>query len=393
VPRSKTVPSYLHHKPSGQARVRIDGKDHYLGLYGSPKSKAKYDLLVRKHLTAQTKAEVETRVQISNDLTINELIAAYLRHAKTYYVKHDRETPEYGNICAALKPIRLRHGHELVTAFGPLKLKAIRRDWIAAKLVRTQINARVGRVRRMFAWGVEEERIPSAVLDALKAIRGLRKDRTEAREGKKVVPVEDAHVEAVRPYVSRQVWAMVQLQRLTGMRPAEIRIMRTGDIKILTPTWEYRPGEHKEEHVEKDRLIYVGPRAQEVLKPWLRTELGAYLFQPREAEAERSAGKRAARKTPVQPSQQNRRKKRPRHAPSDRYTKDTYGQAIDRACDKAGIPRWSPNQLRHAAATRIRAEMGLEAAQVVLGHSKADVTQTYAERDTQLAKQAMEKLG
>jgi hypothetical protein len=80
-----------HHKPSGQARVRIDGKDHDLGPFGSPESKANYDLLVRKHLTDQAKADVEARVQISNDLTINVLIAANLRHAKTYYLKNDRK--------------------------------------------------------------------------------------------------------------------------------------------------------------------------------------------------------------------------------------------------------------------------------------------------------------
>jgi integrase len=37
--------------------------------------------------------------------------------------------------------------------------------------------------------------------------------------------------------------------------------------------------------------------------------------------------------------------------------------------------------LRHTAATLIRARFGLEAAQAVLGHARADVTQVYAERD------------
>jgi hypothetical protein len=37
--------------------------------------------------------------------------------------------------------------------------------------------------------------------------------------------------------------------------------------------------------------------------------------------------------------------------------------------------------------------MGLEASQVVLGHAHADVTQVYAERNAELAKQAMERLG
>ena len=54
---------------------------------------------------------------------------------------------------------------------------------------------------------------------------------------------------------------------------------------------------------------------------------------------------------------------------------------------------WSPNQLRHAAGTEVRRQFGLEAAQVVLGHSKADVTQVYAERDQALAAEIMQKIG
>jgi hypothetical protein len=34
----KRKPSYLLHKATGQARVRIDGKDEYLGEYGSLES-------------------------------------------------------------------------------------------------------------------------------------------------------------------------------------------------------------------------------------------------------------------------------------------------------------------------------------------------------------------
>ncbi len=41
--------------------------------------------------------------------------------------------------------------------------------------------------------------------------------------------------------------------------------------------------------------------------------------------------------------------------------------------------------MRHSAATAIRARFGLEAAQVVLGHAKADTTEIYAEKDAGLA--------
>ena len=52
-----------------------------------------------------------------------------------------------------------------------------------------------------------------------------------------------------------------------------------------------------------------------------------------------------------------------------------------KAAERAGVPHWHPNQLRHTFATEVRRTHGLEAAQAALGHSKADVTQVYAERD------------
>jgi site-specific recombinase XerC len=56
--------------------------------------------------------------------------------------------------------------------------------------------------------------------------------------------------------------------------------------------------------------------------------------------------------------------------------------------------QWSPNQIRHAVATSIRAKFGLEAAQkTILGHAKADVTQVYAERDSQKAHDVMREIG
>ena len=54
---------------------------------------------------------------------------------------------------------------------------------------------------------------------------------------------------------------------------------------------------------------------------------------------------------------------------------------------------WHPHQLRHNYATDVRRQFGLEAAQILLGHSKADVTQIYAERDMTRAATVAEKIG
>jgi hypothetical protein len=43
MPRLKNKPpDYCLHKASGQAVVKLDGRSHYLGIYGSPESQAAY---------------------------------------------------------------------------------------------------------------------------------------------------------------------------------------------------------------------------------------------------------------------------------------------------------------------------------------------------------------
>ena len=187
-------------------------------------------------------------------------------------------------------------------------------------LCRNEINRRVRLIVRGFKWAVAEGMVPPSVHHGLKAVDGLKKGRCGVRESAPVKAVPDAFVDAILPHVSRQVAAMIQLQRLTGMRPGEVVIMRTMDINTSGSIWEYRPESHKTEHHDKDRVIFIGPKAQAILKPWLRTDLAAYLFSPREAMAELATALRAARKTKVQPSQQDRRKKRPKRVPGEQYT-------------------------------------------------------------------------
>jgi integrase len=125
-----------------------------------------------------------------------------------------------------------------------------------------------------------------------------------------------------------------------------------------------------------ERTIYIGPRAQAVLKHWLRTDLQAYLFSPIDAEAARNAEKRRNRKTPMTPSQRKRKPKRNRkRPPRQRYDVASYRRAIQCGCDLAKVPKWHPHQLRHNAATWLRKEFGLDVARVVLGHRSPAITE------------------
>jgi integrase len=196
---------------------------------------------------------------------------------------------------------------------------------------------------------------------------------------------------------------MTQLDILTGARPGEIVIMRTADIDTSGPVWIYRPFTHKNTHRGQDRVIAIGPMAQEVLRPFLKPELEAFIFSPAEAEAERRAALHASRMTPL--SYGNRpgtnRRGKPKRQPGARYDVGSWRQAIHRACGRVFPPpedlpkedlaawrkahRFNPGQLRHTAGTEARRQFGLDAAQVVLGHKHAAVTEIYAERNLEHA--------
>jgi integrase len=401
--RTLRTPSYCLHRPSNQAVVSLDGRDIYLGRYDSAASRAEYDRLIAEWLSHGRRLP-EPAAGNGADLTVNEMLVAYLRHADSYYVKNGKPTVEPGNIRLAIRPLRQLYGHTLARDFGPLALKAVRAAMVEGGLCRSEINRRIGRIVRAFKWAVSEEMLAPSVHQALRTVPGLRRGRADVRESEPVEPVPDAFVEAIRPHVARQVWAMIELQRLTGMRPGEVVAMRACDLDTSGRTWAYVPESHKTEHHGKRRTIYLGPAAQVILRPWLRPELTAHLFSPREAMDERRDERRQARKTPLTPSQRGRtRKARPKRSPGDRYDTKSYHHAVrygirkaNREAERIGqpsIPEWHPNQLRHSAATRLRREFGLDVARAVLGHSSPAVTEVYAELDMTKAAEAMERVG
>jgi integrase len=383
--------------------VTLNGRDVYLGRYGSIESRAEYDRLIVEWIS-NGRCPPASSAGAGSDLTVNEVCVAYLEFADGYYVKNGKPTSEPRSIRESIRPLRRLYGDTLARDFEPLQLKAVRQAMVDADNCRNVINKRTGRVVRIFKWAVSEGMVPPSVHHGLQAVSGLRQGRCGVRESGPVKSVPDAFVDAIRPHVSRQVWAMVQLQRLTGMRPGEVVIMRTIDVDTSGRVWTYTPGSHKTEHHGRERRIYLGPEARSILQPWLRPELMAYLFSPREAMDELQIERRKARRTPLTPSQRNRmRKGRPERAPGERYDPKVYGHAIaygianaNREREKLGlppIPRWGPNRLRHNAATRLRREFGLDVARAVLGHSSPIVTEVYAELDGAKAAEAMERVG
>ncbi len=417
MPKKHSKPSYLLHKPTGQARVRIDGKDHYLGEYGSPDSRQKYDDLIAEWFIKQGDVSGFT-------LNVSELSLLFMEYAAGYYQKNDKPTCEVNNIRVALRPLIRLFGNIAVREFSPLKLKAVRNEMIKAGCVRTSINRQIGRIKRMFRWGVENEYVTSEVYTALTAVAGLKFGRSVAKESDPVKPVPQEMIDAIKPFVSRQVWAMIQLQILTGMRPGEVLQMRGRDMKMSSKVWEYEPESHKTQHHGKKRIIFFGIKGKAILQQFLKADPDAYLFSPADATEERHALRRAKRKSTMTPSQNKRKKKiNPKRSPKNRYSDCSYRQAIAKACEKAfNMPLelqnpsreltecerdkikseakkwrkkylWHPHQLRHNTATELRKKFGTEAARTVLGLSSTAITEVYAEKDFNTAQEIMEKVG
>jgi len=422
----KSVPTYRLHRQSGQAIVTLSDRrtaqrrDYLLGPYGSPASRAEYARLLIEQAAIDGHLPAKAGEGIPSDLTMNEVMLAYVQHARKYYVKHGQPTTEQEAIRQALRFLR-PYGGSIACNFGPLALRAVRDSMITHKvtcktkvkdeagnvrevekvlrdgLSRGTINRQIARIKLMFKWAVGQELVPAETYQRLACVEGLRRGKGGARERPKVRPVAEDTVNATLPHLPSIVADMVRLQRLTGARPGEIVQLRAVDIDRSGEVWEFRPERHKTEHHDRERVIFFGPQAQEIIRKYLGLDLSGPLFRPDQSEVERSAERRKQRKTPLWPShlrmQEQKKQRRGRRFLHQQYDVAAYRRAITRACAKAGVPVWTPHRLRHAAATEIRRQFGLEAAQAVLGHAGLAVAQVYAEKDMEAAKRIMAKIG
>jgi integrase len=282
-------------------------------------------------------------------------------------------------------------------------------------LARKLVNQRIDHIKRVFKWAVSEELVPASVHEALKTVAGLRRGYPGTYERPKVKPVPPKNVEAVLPFLAPQVAAMVQLQPLIGARETEICLMRGHAIDRTGPVWWYvidpnevaRNGQpvnlHKTAHHETSdgsaevKRLPIGPKAQVILKPWLRDEPDEFLFQPREARQKQNAERRAQRKTALWPShiahQAKKKKLMPNRVARDHYDRHSYARAIARACKKAGVPHWHPHQLKHNCGTDVKKKYGLEGSRAYMGHTKLSTTEIYAEKDMELVEKIALEMG
>jgi integrase len=409
------------HAATGRARVRLDGRDIYLGAWGAPEAKREYDRVMAEWLAGGRAATTRRAGRGAGDgVTITELIVAFVKAKRAPEGEPDRSFD--GSIKPALRRLRKLYGDTLANDFTPARFDALilaavgERDENGRRLSRQYINAKlISRVKRLFKWGVRKGLVDASVYHALTTVEGMEAGSTDAPERKRVLPVEDATVEATIPLLPPVVRDMVTVQRLTGARPGEVCAMSWSNIDRSGEVWWCRLEKHKTAHHGKARSIAIGPNAQSILVKYLARPIDVAIFSPAENAVKQRGEWRAARRSKVTPSQEERAasvRSAPQRKYADAYTTVAYAAAIRRACERrakldakrGGLDAdaaaklltdylWHPNRLRHTMATATRRQFGLEGAQVVLGHSKADITQVYAERDSELAARVARQVG
>ncbi len=360
--KPNVFPSYLLHQPTGQARVRIKGQDYYLGLYGSDESRIRYGELIAKlaggvpidPIADSKRGSLPRNESDDPGPSVGELCLAFLRHAETHYVKDGKQTSEISVLKCVIRPLNELYGMLPAKDFGPLALKAVRVKMVELGWTRGVINSGMSRIRRIFKHAIANELIDASILPRLQCVAPLLAGRTKAHDNAPRTSVDDERIETVKKLVRPLVCDLIDLQRLCGARGGELLKLTTGMIDRTGDVWKAELSNHKTVHHGKSRTLHFGPKAQLILMKYFSADPDGNLFKMRRL---------------------------------------SYSRAVLRACDKAGIDRWCPHQLRHTNADAVREEFGLEHTQAVLGHANASMTEHYAKASNLKAAEVARKVG
>lgn len=369
MPRRKAgwVPALTHLRERGQGRVRFPGqKDQYFGSVGDwPSGQDRPPEAIRRAYEAACAAWLTQRAKEpsappaqrqSGPWTCGQVAAGYVASL----AGRPGEKPTAN----ALRPVVQLYGRLPAGDFGGRELDQCRKWFLEGGASPRSVNDYAGRIRSAFRWAAAPERegCPAEVVVKLAAVRPLI-DEDEVP----VEPAPEADMLAAAGAAPKVVGAMLLLQLHSGMRPGEVVQMRVGDVDRTGECWLYKPRFYKSRRsaavrAQGGRRVWLGPRAQAVLAPWLTDK---------------------ADDDPVFPSRLGRP-----------YSVQGYRKAVVEACGRAGVPVFCPRQVRHTTLTAVEGEFGsIDHAQAVAGHRKPDTSRRYAHAQDRLAREAAARLG
>ena len=255
--QKEQVPKMRHDKDGDRAYVRIDGKRHRLGKWGSPQTQVKYDALIASWLAsgrdntdgaAAALPEKPTPPPLpcsSGVLTVADLLAMWMEDIAVN--GKGVNSSSYGSARAAGRALSA-YLTLPATDFGPKAFKEVMRAYAKTPVVRRKkqkngsvteverprtrvyVNGIMHRIRRMFRWAVSEELIDESKAWRLDSVPLLDYDDPHTRESDKREPVKQEDVTAILQTLTRECAALVEVLSLTGCRPKEVCTMTMEQI-------------------------------------------------------------------------------------------------------------------------------------------------------------------
>lgn len=409
--KSSEFPRAKVHAASGRSRVRVCGREIWLGAAGSPEADRRYREILAAWVASggtSIDAAVEPAppaappvvvtitpaaspvVTCPPELTVGGLVVQYLTHVQAGRTKAELASVskwwrarEVGNALRSRRAVP-------VLQFGPRVLREIRDELANTPKqyqfaegqqyrARTHVNRLVREIVAMFAWGVSEELVPVAVWQALQTTPHLRPAESAARETEKRQPVADAEFEAVLPFLPPVVADLLLFARLVSCRPDEASQLRMVDVEPAGAVLKWTLNKHKTARTVGAKAIPIGPRAEAVVRRWAAgKDPGDLVFSRADRDRVQVAG--TIRLRPLRSKRQQ-------------FDSDQLRIWIHAACDLAKTPHWTPYQLRHAGLTAVRRECGVEAEAAIAGWTTPKLAYHYAQLAFEEGAAAAAKLG
>lgn len=375
MPRKKKWPPTVFRHQSGQDRVRIDGKDFYLGKSGSDEARAAYARLIAEVAAGRP---VISEAKAGPALSVRDVVAEWWGPAGpgAKYSERGREAVQFRR---ALQPLLRLYGPTRADAFKADQLEALRGamasgSWMTAQereqsrqpcWCANRCNRMCGRIKTLWRWAERKGYVPDGRWAHLCALPGLGRNDASVRHTAARKACSWDELSLVLPHCVRPVRAILLLLWHTGMRPGDACLMRACDVERSGEVWVYRPATHKNDWRGQDRAVPLGPAAQKVLAPFLlETEGEAYVFVPVQRRAK------------------------------DHYGCDTFSQSVRRAALEAGVPDLHAYKIRHAYKARVTREMGMDAARAAMGQKSISSTNLYSSAtDLKAASEVAKRLG
>lgn len=364
---TRPCPPLRLHSPTGQARVRwsVAGKrfERYFGRWGEGETNLAYARFAAEWAADRGPPPPGRKA----DASVGQVWVRFSAWARGHYVKAGRLTSEFYVFRAAAAAWVDLYGGTPAAEFRPAALRALRERWVAAGHARETVNRYAAKVVAVLSWAVSHELVPAAVLAPLREVAALRAGRTAARDPEPVGAVPLSVVEATVPHLHPDparrelLEAMIRVQLAARMRPGELCAMTPEAVDASRTPWRYDArAANKNLHRGKPRVVFLGPRARALLAPVLAAaepRRPLWLFPPAPAGHGHAAGRRTA------------------------VTRLEYGRFVARACARAGVAEWTPNQLRHRGATEVMERLeDIEAVAAALGNTPEVARQVYVER-------------